>query len=145
MCTTHIFHRRAIEQHEEFKRRCNAFFMEVIYLLSFSSNSPPDQEVTVELMNYVTGEQGSGALRKNVTKQPTVFGDSVDATPVLRSFFLQLLLRYRHVCTIVYSCQQTTCCFRIACNWNLYVCSYLFFLVYHVSVVLCCNSNSIKA
>lgn len=76
--------------------------MEVIYLLRFSSNCPPDQEVIVKLMNYVTGEQGSGKARKGVTKQPTVFDDCVDVTPVLRSFFLQLLLRYRYMHNVLY-------------------------------------------
>lgn len=101
---THVFvysyclRRPETEQHEEFKRRCNAFFMEVIYLLSFSSNAPPNHDVIEKLMNYIICERVVGETRRGATKRPTVFDDAVDPTPVLRSFLLQLLLRFRFIC-----------------------------------------------
>ena len=85
-----VFFRKEIQQHEQFKQRCNAFFMEVIHTLSFSSNAPPERNVIVKLMNYIICEQG-------VTRGPAVFDDCVDRTPVLRSFLLQLLLKYKYV------------------------------------------------
>lgn len=80
-----------IELHELFKRRCNAFFMEVVYTLSFSSNAPPDSEVISKLMGYVICD----ANDKIHTRRLTLFNDGVDPTPVLRSFLLKMLLQYR--------------------------------------------------
>ena len=75
--------------------------MALVSRLCFAGDTPPDHEVVHRLLGYVTRESHmvradgaqhpAGAIR---TKRMSVFvDDSIDATPVVRSFLLQLLLR----------------------------------------------------
>jgi len=78
--------------------------MDVIYLLSFSSNCPPEKDVVIKLMSYITCEEDFGDKRMAVTKKASVFDDCVDSTLILRSFLLQLLLRFRLLSFLVILC-----------------------------------------
>ena len=86
--------REALQDHQAYKQRCNAFFMALVSRLCFTKDTPPDEAVVHRLLGYVTRESQvarGGALR---TKKMSVFADDgIDPTPVVRSFLLQLLLR----------------------------------------------------
>ena len=97
-----MYCREAVDSYNRYKQRCNAFFMDLVSRLCFSGDTPPDEAVVKKLMGYVTRqpklverlERLRGAARqRTVTKKLTLFEDSIDPTPVVRSFLLQLLLR----------------------------------------------------
>ncbi|XP_022803330.1 E3 ubiquitin-protein ligase rnf213-alpha-like isoform X2 [Stylophora pistillata] len=74
----------------ELRRRCKAFFMELVSIFCFGDSVSKDleQEAITLLMCYVIGHQSSQ------TKDFSPFPDhAIDPTPVVRSFLLQLLLR----------------------------------------------------
>ncbi|XP_021342051.1 E3 ubiquitin-protein ligase rnf213-alpha-like, partial [Mizuhopecten yessoensis] len=74
----------------DYKKRINSFFMEVVSQLCFADDTPPSDDVVQKLLGYITRSTDKG---KVVTKKISIFDDSIDPTPVLRSFLLQLLLR----------------------------------------------------
>ncbi|XP_069105330.1 E3 ubiquitin-protein ligase rnf213-alpha-like [Argopecten irradians] len=74
----------------DYKKRINSFFMEVVSQLCFADDTPPSDEVVEKLLSYITRSTNKGTV---VTKKMTIFDDSIDPTPVLRLFLLQLLLR----------------------------------------------------
>ncbi len=87
--------RESCEKFSAFRQRCNTFFMEVISQLCFTDGSPPSREVVEKLLSHVTkkitDEKDAQQLH---TKRMTAFkDDSIDPTPVIRSFLLQLLLQ----------------------------------------------------
>ena len=79
----------------KFKQRCNSFFMEIISRLCFSGDDPPSEEVVRKLLGYVTKDPGieTGNDQRLFSKEMTMFNDTIDPTPSVRSFLLQLLLR----------------------------------------------------
>lgn len=90
-----IFCRDTLLKYKNFRQRCNNFFMEVVSQLCFAEGTPPSQEVIKKLLSYIIGQSTRGT--KMVTKELTVFQDSIDPTPVVRSFLLQHLLQTRLV------------------------------------------------
>ncbi|PFX19443.1 E3 ubiquitin-protein ligase RNF213 [Stylophora pistillata] len=78
------------ETASELRRRCNAFFMELVSIFCFGDTVSKDleQEAISHLMQYVIGHQSTQ------TKDFSPFADyAIDPTPVVRSFLLQQLLR----------------------------------------------------
>ena len=75
----------------ELRRRCNAFFMELVSLFCFGESCDSLEAGALSLlMRYVTGQHSAQ------TKDFSPFPDyGIDATPVVRSFLLQQLLRSR--------------------------------------------------
>ena len=68
--------------------------MELVSSLCFPGDVPPENAVIQKLLKYVTKEnKDSDAKGRVVTQRMNVFQDSIDPTPVVRSFLLQLLLR----------------------------------------------------
>ena len=90
----HIF-REATQHHQQYRRRCNAFFMELVSRLCFADGTPPEGGVINMLMNLIIGEARSKQKKRTLTRKMSVFDDCIDTTPVVRSFLLQLLLRSR--------------------------------------------------
>ena len=88
-----LYDRRASEKTaSELRRRCNAFFMELVSIFCFgdSLSRDPGHDVLSLLMRYVIGHQSTQ------TKDFSPFPDyALDPTPVVRSFLLQQLLRSR--------------------------------------------------
>ena len=85
-------HRTSEETTSELRRRCNAFFMELVSIFCFGDSVSKDleKEATALLMRYVIGHQSTQ------TKDFSPFPDyAIDPTPVVRSFLLQQLLRSR--------------------------------------------------
>ncbi|XP_064634464.1 E3 ubiquitin-protein ligase rnf213-alpha-like [Lineus longissimus] len=73
----------------------NQFFMDIISQLCFAEDLPPQQDVIKILISYVIHEpRDPDSSIPSSTKQFTVYDECIDATPVLRSLLLQLLLRY---------------------------------------------------
>ena len=90
-CVTYD-HRTNEETASKLRRRCNAFFMELVSIFSFGDLVSKDleQEAITLLMRYVIGYQSTQ------TKDFSPFPDyAIDPTPVIRSFLLQQLLRSR--------------------------------------------------
>ncbi len=86
----------AVEQHRIFKGRLNAFFMDVLQGFVFHGEEQPDDAVIEKLLSFVvTRELPKDKLHQSRrTKQLSPFaGHCVDATPVIRSFILKLLLQ----------------------------------------------------
>ena len=75
----------------DIRKRCEAFFSEVISTLCFGHQfNQPEPELVAELINMVFDEQ------KQETKQLGYStNDETDSVPVMRSFLLQLLLEYK--------------------------------------------------
>lgn len=71
--------------------------MEVVSQLSFIDGSAPCTEVLEKVMSYVTGSGESKSAERVVTKELTVFHDSIDPTPVVRSFMLQKMMLMRYI------------------------------------------------
>jgi len=93
-----------MQEHHEYKQRCNTFFMDLVSQLCFGDDSTPPQEAVIRrLMGYITCTskvaeklqklKGPAAAGPAVQKTKKMFGDAIDATPVVRSFLLQLLLK----------------------------------------------------
>lgn len=68
--------------------------MDLVSQLCFADNTPPDGAVVDMLMSCVTRTSSSDSASVT-TKSFTLFNDGIDATPVVRSFLLQLLLKSR--------------------------------------------------
>lgn len=81
-----------IMAYQDFRRRCNSFYMEVVSQLCFAEGTPPCDEVVEKLLSFITIQTTRG---QQVTKELTVFDDCIDPTPVVRSFLLQHLIRTR--------------------------------------------------
>ncbi|XP_071176699.1 E3 ubiquitin-protein ligase RNF213-like [Mytilus edulis] len=80
------------EEAQDFRRRCNSFFMEVISLLCFGTGTPPSVEVIDKLFTYITGPDQSERAKKVGSKKLTIFDASMDQSPVIRSFLLQQII-----------------------------------------------------
>jgi len=92
-----------MEEHSQYKQRCNTFFMDLVSQLCFGDDSAaPEEAVIRRLMGYITCTskvaeklqklKGAAAVPA-AQKTKKMFDDVIDATPVVRSFLLQLLLK----------------------------------------------------
>jgi len=91
-----------MDEHKQYKQRCNTFFMDLVSRLCFGDDSaPPEGAVIRRLMGYITCKSKvseklqklKGATAADVQKTKKMFDEAIDATPVVRSFLLQLLLK----------------------------------------------------
>ncbi|VDI37174.1 Hypothetical predicted protein, partial [Mytilus galloprovincialis] len=82
-----------MKKYYDFRRRCNSFFMEVVSQLCFAAGTPPSKEVIDKLLSYITGHSRTKRAERIVSKELTIFEDSIDPTPVVRSFLLQQLMQ----------------------------------------------------
>ena len=94
--------RNAQAQYKQYKQRCNAFFMQLVGRLCFEGNMAPDGAVVHKLLQYVIHSPQEGERLR--TRRPHVLPDesSIDPSPVVRLFLLQLLLRSKWVCGVVW-------------------------------------------
>jgi len=95
-------YRKEFEEHNQYKQRCNAFFMDLVSRLCFCGTIPPEKVVIKKLMAYVICEHKMAAGGEQVKKTGhlALFKESIDPTPVVRSFLLQLLLKSKYVVCI---------------------------------------------
>ncbi|XP_068434126.1 E3 ubiquitin-protein ligase rnf213-alpha isoform X2 [Clinocottus analis] len=90
--------RIVINQHAQFRKQCNAFFIDLVSTVCFKDNSPPCSDVILHLLSFLMVEANTvsilGGNRQILTKVLSPFDDSVDRNPVVRSVVLKLLLKY---------------------------------------------------
>ncbi|KAG7491182.1 hypothetical protein MATL_G00000180 [Megalops atlanticus] len=90
--------RRLISLNSQFRKRCNAFFIDLVSGVCFEENHPPSQQVVLHLLSFLMMEADPVPLirahRQILTKALSPFQESVDKTPVVRSVVLKLLLKY---------------------------------------------------
>ncbi|XP_053562489.1 E3 ubiquitin-protein ligase RNF213 [Bombina bombina] len=84
-----------IQKYAKFRQQCNGFFIDIICTFCFKDNTPPDEDVILQLLSFVfiNKECLLNGPRK-FTKSLSPFDDSVDKIPVIRSVILKLLLKY---------------------------------------------------
>ncbi|XP_073713018.1 E3 ubiquitin-protein ligase rnf213-alpha-like [Misgurnus anguillicaudatus] len=88
-----------INQNAMFRKRCNAFFIDLVSTMCFKDNVPPSKDIILNLLSLLMVEGCSlpnirGQDRRFLTKALSPFNDSVDKNPVVRSVVLKLLLKY---------------------------------------------------
>ncbi|XP_029363545.1 E3 ubiquitin-protein ligase rnf213-alpha [Echeneis naucrates] len=87
-----------IKQHAQFRKQCNAFFIDLVSTVCFKDNSPPCSVVILHLLSFLMVETNAvpilGVSRQILTKELSPFDDAVDKNPVVRSVVLKLLLKY---------------------------------------------------
>uniref|UniRef100_A0A672GQ00 RING-type E3 ubiquitin transferase n=1 Tax=Salarias fasciatus TaxID=181472 RepID=A0A672GQ00_SALFA len=83
--------RKSVNLHAQFRKRCNAFFIDLVSTVCFKDNSPPCSQVIFHLLSFLMTEATN---RQVLTKALSPFDDSVDKNPVIRSVVLKLLLKY---------------------------------------------------
>ncbi|XP_030645559.1 E3 ubiquitin-protein ligase rnf213-alpha-like [Chanos chanos] len=88
-----------ISKNSQFRKQCNAFFINLVSTMCFKDNSPPSKAIILHLLSFLMVEPGSlpaikGRDRRFLTKALSPFDDSVDKNPVVRSVVLKLLLKY---------------------------------------------------
>ncbi|XP_029293033.1 LOW QUALITY PROTEIN: E3 ubiquitin-protein ligase rnf213-alpha-like [Cottoperca gobio] len=87
-----------INQHAQFRKQCNAFFIDLVSTVCFKDNSPPCSAVILHLLSFLMVEANPVSIirghRPILTKVLSPFDDSVDQNPVVRSVVLKLLLKY---------------------------------------------------
>uniref|UniRef100_A0A672GQ55 RING-type E3 ubiquitin transferase n=1 Tax=Salarias fasciatus TaxID=181472 RepID=A0A672GQ55_SALFA len=90
--------RKSVNLHAQFRKRCNAFFIDLVSTVCFKDNSPPCSQVIFHLLSFLMTEASPvpilRANRQVLTKALSPFDDSVDKNPVIRSVVLKLLLKY---------------------------------------------------
>ncbi|XP_051570261.1 E3 ubiquitin-protein ligase rnf213-alpha isoform X1 [Myxocyprinus asiaticus] len=91
--------RALISRNASFRKRCNAFFIDLVSTVCFKDNTPPSRDIILHLLSLLMVEPGSlpnirGQDRRFLTKALSPFDDSVDKNPVVRSVVLKLLLKY---------------------------------------------------
>ncbi|KAM9393995.1 E3 ubiquitin-protein ligase rnf213-alpha-like isoform 2-T2 [Pholidichthys leucotaenia] len=90
--------RSLISQHAQFRKQCNAFFIDLVSTICFKDNSPPCSDVVLHLLSFLMVEASPIPLLRAkgqiLTKALSPFDDSVDKNPVVRSVVLKLLLKY---------------------------------------------------
>ncbi|XP_053095106.1 E3 ubiquitin-protein ligase rnf213-alpha isoform X3 [Pangasianodon hypophthalmus] len=91
--------RSLIKKNGQFRKQCNAFFIDLVSTICFRDNSPPNKAIILHLLSFLMVEAGSvpmirGCDRRFLTKALSPFDDSVDKNPVVRSVVLKLLLKY---------------------------------------------------
>jgi len=84
--------KKAIASHADFRKKLNEFFIELLQRFVFQKEASPHHEIVDQLLSFiVTKRLPSKPRTKNLSPFP---GDFIDAKPVIRSFVLQLLVRY---------------------------------------------------
>ncbi|XP_061567180.1 E3 ubiquitin-protein ligase rnf213-alpha-like [Cololabis saira] len=87
-----------VTQHAQFRKQCNAFFIDLVSTVCFKDNSPPSPAVIHDLLSFLMVEANAAPLiggnPQTLTKVLSPFDDSVDRNPVVRSVVLKLLLKY---------------------------------------------------
>ncbi|XP_006816196.2 E3 ubiquitin-protein ligase rnf213-alpha-like [Saccoglossus kowalevskii] len=84
----------AIEKLSEHRRQFNGFFMEIVSRLCFMGNLPPHSDVIERMLTYVSKNTRENENIRS-KRMSALVEDCIDPTPVLRSFLLQLILKFR--------------------------------------------------
>ncbi|XP_057214799.1 E3 ubiquitin-protein ligase rnf213-beta-like isoform X2 [Triplophysa rosa] len=80
----------ALSQHNEIRKCCNGFFLEVVSRFCLTDEEDPSEDLVELLFSLLISAQGD--VYK--TRELTPFLECVDQSPVVRSVLLKLLLQY---------------------------------------------------
>ncbi|XP_062293931.1 E3 ubiquitin-protein ligase rnf213-alpha isoform X2 [Scomber scombrus] len=90
-----------INQHAQFRKQCNAFFIDLVSTVCFKDNTPPCSAVIHHLLSFLLVKANTVPIlsqsrgdRQVRTKVLSPFDESMDKNPVVRSVVLKLLLKY---------------------------------------------------
>ncbi|XP_048466706.1 E3 ubiquitin-protein ligase rnf213-alpha-like [Rhincodon typus] len=86
--------KKALEKYNNFRQRCNLFFMEVVSRFCFSEDSPPSDEVITLLLSLLIAVRKLPEGNLYQTRSLTPFSECVDINPMIRSILLKLMLHY---------------------------------------------------
>ncbi|KAK6320904.1 hypothetical protein J4Q44_G00078800 [Coregonus suidteri] len=90
--------RACITLNAQFRRSCNAFFINLVTTVCFKDNIPPSKGVILHLLSFLMVETDPIPLIRAQsqihTKDFSPFDESLDKNPVVRSVILKLLLKY---------------------------------------------------
>ncbi|XP_069050628.1 E3 ubiquitin-protein ligase rnf213-alpha isoform X2 [Lepisosteus oculatus] len=90
--------RHLVQLYAQFRKRCNAFFIDMVSTLCFKDNSPPSDSIILHLLSFLMVDTNAVPNikkgRRVYTKALSPFNDSVDKNPVVRSVVLKFLLKY---------------------------------------------------
>ncbi|XP_067914411.1 E3 ubiquitin-protein ligase rnf213-alpha-like isoform X2 [Heterodontus francisci] len=86
--------KKALEKHNDFRQRCNMFFMEIVSRFCFSEDSPPCDEVITLLLSLLIAVRELPGGNLYQTRTLTPFSECVDINPVIRSVLLKFMLHY---------------------------------------------------
>ncbi|XP_077981926.1 E3 ubiquitin-protein ligase rnf213-alpha-like [Glandiceps talaboti] len=81
--------RESTQKYYMYRRRCNMFFLDMVSTFYLKADSKPEEGVIRKLFGYIKAEEGSTTGNISFLE-----GSDVDATPVVRSFLLRLVLQY---------------------------------------------------
>ncbi|XP_067222276.1 E3 ubiquitin-protein ligase rnf213-alpha-like [Chanodichthys erythropterus] len=91
--------RGLISENALLRKRCNAFFIDLVSTVCFRDNTPPSRDIILHLLSLLKVEicslpQIRGQDRRSLTNTLSPFNDSVERNPVVHSVVLKLLLKY---------------------------------------------------
>ena len=85
--------RKALEEHSKFRKGLNQFFLKYLDKFVFKANQLPHDNIIGQLLQFVIHKKIKDE-KKSSTKRLSPFeADDIDASPVIRSFVLQLILK----------------------------------------------------
>ena len=84
---------KAVEKHNDFRKKLNLYFIEVLQSSCFTPDGhPPDKKIFEDLLEFVALKSIEGSGVK--TKELSPFQEhGIDSSPTIRSFLLQLCLQ----------------------------------------------------
>jgi hypothetical protein len=86
---------KAVAEHAKFRQKLTQFFVQMLQRFVFAQEKMPHEAIINELLSFIVTEKLPKDEKNPRTKQLSPFpGDFIDARPVVRSFVLQLLLKY---------------------------------------------------
>lgn len=59
-----------VSQHAQFRKRCNAFFIDLVSTMCFKDNSPPCSNVILHLLSFLMVEAGPVPILRGTMLQP---------------------------------------------------------------------------
>lgn len=59
-----VSRRISISQHSQFRKRCNAFFIDLVSSMCFKDNSPPNSNIILHLLSFLMVEVKSVLVSK---------------------------------------------------------------------------------
>ncbi|XP_078327262.1 E3 ubiquitin-protein ligase rnf213-alpha-like isoform X2 [Crassostrea virginica] len=92
---THEPEKDQLKMFWDYQKKCNRFYMQVVAQLCFENSTAPTEEVCEKLLQLVIFRKKIPELDMTLirTRQMGIFESIVDASPVFRSFLLQLMIR----------------------------------------------------
>lgn len=84
--------RISVSQHSQFRKRCNAFFIDLVSSMCFKDNSPPSSNIVLHLLSFLMVEV------KNVLISKEGKGSYPVESDVKLQKFLQSVLSFHVLC-----------------------------------------------